>query len=60
MKYNLLTLALLAGLTGCSMVPKYEQPAAPFAASWEQQANQTAQVPQWQQFFRDQTATDVD
>lgn len=54
MKYNLLTLALLAGLTGCSMVPKYEQPAAPFAASWEQQANQTAQVPQWQQFFRDQ------
>ncbi len=54
MKYNLLTLALLAGLTGCSMIPKYEQPAAPFAASWEQQASQSAQVPQWQQFFRDQ------
>lgn len=54
MKYNLLTLALLASLTGCSMIPKYERPAEPFAASWEQQASQTAQVPQWQQFFRDQ------
>ena len=53
MKYNLLTLAMLAGLTGCSMIPQYQQPAAPYAASWEQQAASSAQVPEWQQFFRD-------
>ncbi len=53
MKYNLLTLALLAGLTGCSMIPHYQQPVAPYAASWEQQAASSAQVPEWQLFFRD-------
>lgn len=53
MKYNLLTLALLAGLSGCSMIPSYNQPAAPFAASWEQQATAENTVPEWQQFFRD-------
>ncbi|TDQ38560.1 efflux transporter outer membrane subunit [Thiopseudomonas denitrificans] len=53
MKYNLLTLAMLAGLTGCSMIPQYQQPVAPYAASWEQQAASSAQVPEWQLFFRD-------
>lgn len=53
MKYNLLTLALLAGLTGCSMIPQYQQPVAPYAASWEQQAASSSQVPEWQLFFRD-------
>lgn len=53
MKLNLVTLALLAGLTGCSLAPQYAQPTAPFAASWAEQASSTAQVPDWQQFFRD-------
>lgn len=53
MKYNLLTLSLAAALAGCSMVPGYQQPAAPFAASWEQDASANAQVPDWQQFYRD-------
>ena len=53
MKHNLLTLALLASLSGCSMIPSYNQPAAPFAASWEQQATADSTVPEWQQFFRD-------
>lgn len=53
MNYKLLTLAMLAGLTGCSLVPQYQQPAAPYAADWEQQAVSHAQAPQWQQFFRD-------
>ncbi|MBS7326261.1 MAG: efflux transporter outer membrane subunit [Thiopseudomonas sp.] len=53
MKYNLLTLALAGVLAGCSMVPNYQQPAAPFAANWEQDASANAQVPDWQQFYRD-------
>lgn len=53
MKYNLLTLALVTGLAGCSLIPDYRQPEAPFAASWEQQAQSSARVPQWEQFFRD-------
>lgn len=53
MKYNLLTLALLTSLTGCSMIPSYNQPAAPYAAEWTQLASSEAQVPEWQQFFRD-------
>lgn len=54
MNYKLLTLALLTGLSGCSMIPSYNQPAPPFAASWEQQATAENTMPEWQQFFRDQ------
>lgn len=53
MKYNLITLALLAGLAGCSLAPSYQQPDAPYAASWEQQAQSEALMPDWQAFFQD-------
>ncbi len=53
MKYNLITLALLAALAGCSLAPSYQQPDAPYAASWEQQAQNEAQMPDWQAFFQD-------
>lgn len=53
MKYNLITLALLAALAGCSLAPSYQQPDAPYAASWEQQAQSGVQMPDWQAFFQD-------
>lgn len=54
MRYSLLTLALLGTLTGCSLAPNYVQPAAPFAATWAQQAQDDAAVPEWQHFFQDE------
>ena len=53
MKYNLLTLAMVAALSGCSLAPSYERPAAPYSASWEEQASTEAAVPDWQGFFQD-------
>jgi len=54
MKLRTLTLAVALGLSGCSMAPKYEQPEAPFAASWQAQAQQNAETPDWQHFFADE------
>ena len=57
MKLHTLTGALaLAGLlSACSMAPKYEQPAAPVAATWPAAAGaastEAAEPVQWQQFF---------
>lgn len=54
MKLRTLTLAVAIGLSGCSMAPKYQQPEAPFAASWQAQAQQNAKTPDWQHFFADE------
>ncbi len=54
MKLRTLTLAAALGLSGCSMAPKYQQPEAPFAASWQAQAQQNAETPDWQHFFADE------
>ncbi len=60
MKKSVLSLALLAALSGCSLIPEYQRPEAPVADSWPQgeayaaQAGTTA-APNldWQTFFRD-------
>jgi len=58
----LLSLALAAViLAGCTMIPKYQRPAAPVAQTWpknfvpQNQANQTNAVADigWREFFRD-------
>lgn len=54
MKLRTLTLAVAIGISGCSMAPKYQQPEAPFAASWQAQAQQNAETPDWQHFFADE------
>ena len=56
-KLSLLGAALLLG--GCSMIPKYERPAAPVAGEWpvNSTAVSTAATPaadiEWQSFFSD-------
>jgi len=61
MNKSVLTLALLAALSGCSLIPEYQRPYAPTAASWpEGQAYEgTSAATQeqinlgWEAFFRD-------
>ncbi len=56
MKKSLLSLALLAALGGCSMVPEYQRPVAPVDAAWSQgeaPANPQAMDLGWREFFRD-------
>ena len=58
MNKSVLTLALAAALGGCSLIPDYQRPESPVAASWpegEAYAQGTSQVQDldWQQFFRD-------
>ena len=57
MKHTALAAALLAALTGCSLVPNYQQPAAPVAEQWDAQQAQNAQatLPAWRDFFQDPT-----
>lgn len=38
MKIRYLTLAVALGLTGCSLIPEYQQPASPVADTWPQGA----------------------
>lgn len=54
MRFRYLPLIAAMGLAGCSLAPEYERPAAPFAASWQDQAVEQAQLPDWQQFFLDE------
>lgn len=61
MTKNLFVLAALAVLAGCSMIPAYERPAAPVAASYPAygsaaQANLSAPASSvaWQEFFVDE------
>ncbi len=60
MHKSLLSLALMAALGGCSLIPGYERPDAPVAAAWPQgeaypqdatQASERALG--WREFFRD-------
>ena len=55
MKYTALAAALLVALTGCSLAPNYQQPAAPVAEQWDMtDAQQSAiALPQWREFFQD-------
>jgi len=59
MNRSLLSIALLAALSGCSLIPDYQRPEAPVAASWPQGeayaagGEQAAAVPGWREFFRD-------
>lgn len=54
MKLKLLALSIAVTLSGCTLAPKYQQPDAPFAAAWEQQAQHVEQMPDWQMFFQDE------
>lgn len=59
MNRSLLSIALLAALSGCSLIPDYQRPEAPVAANWPQgeayaaDNEQAAAVPGWREFFRD-------
>ena len=60
MKKSLLSVALLAALSGCSLIPEYERPEAPVADSWPEGeaygahagGTQAAELG-WREFFRD-------
>lgn len=54
MKRTLLSLALLATLGGCSLIPDYQRPAAPVAAQFATEpAARPADLPGWRAFFHD-------
>ncbi len=55
MKRTALAAALLTALTGCSLIPNYQQPAAPVAEQWSGvQAQQSGiALPDWREFFQD-------
>lgn len=55
MKYTALAVALLLTLTGCSLAPNYQQPAAPVAEQWSGADTQqsVAALPDWRDFFQD-------
>jgi len=57
---SLLTLALVAALGGCSLIPEYQRPDAPVAADWPQgeaypqgAAQASERALGWREFFRD-------
>ncbi len=55
MKRTALAAALLTALTGCSLIPNYQQPAAPVAEQWDAvtAAQSAVPVPSWREFFQD-------
>ena len=55
MKRTALAVALLTALSGCSLIPNYQQPEAPVAEQWSDvQAQQGgAELPDWRKFFQD-------
>lgn len=60
MNKSVLSLALLAALSGCSLIPEYQRPEAPVAENWPQGEAYAAQAAttaaanlDWQTFFRD-------
>ena len=60
MNKSLLTLALVAALGGCSLIPEYQRPDAPVAADWPQgeaypqgAALASERALGWREFFRD-------
>lgn len=55
MKRTALAAALLTVLSGCSLIPNYQQPTAPVAGQWDTDAAQqsAATLPNWREFFQD-------
>lgn len=60
MNKSLLSLALVAALSGCSLIPEYQRPDAPVPADWPQgeayskaSPEARAQALGWREFFRD-------
>lgn len=60
MNKSLLSLALVAALSGCSLIPEYQRPNAPVPADWPQgeaysktSPEARAQALGWREFFRD-------
>ena len=60
MKKSLLSVALLAALSGCSLIPEYQRPDAPVADNWPEgeayaAGTASAQAAElgWREFFRD-------
>ena len=55
MKRTALATALFAALTGCSLIPNYQQPAAPVAEQWSGVSPQQSAtvLPEWREFFTD-------
>ena len=61
MNKSVMALALMAALSGCSLIPEYQRPDAPVAANWPEgeayegasNATQRQQTLDWEAFFRD-------
>ncbi len=56
MKRGVLSLAVLAALSGCSLIPDYQRPMAPVPANWTEGVDsnlQETQVIGWRSFFKD-------
>ncbi|MDY0250561.1 MAG: efflux transporter outer membrane subunit [Pseudomonas sp.] len=55
MKRTALAAALLTALTGCSLIPNYQQPSAPVAEQWSaaQDQQSVTLLPNWREFFQD-------
>ena len=56
MQFKVLPLVIAAVLSGCSLAPDYETPAAPETAGWngvDSAAEQAAVTPDWKQFMAD-------
>lgn len=60
MNKSILTLSLLLGLGGCSLIPDYQRPEAPVAAAWPSEGvyagaagSAASALPAWRGFFRD-------
>jgi multidrug efflux system outer membrane protein len=56
---SILTLSIVLALSGCSLIPDYQRPAAPVADAWPAgaayaEAGSAAELPEWRSFFRDQ------
>ncbi len=60
MKKSILTLSILLGLGGCSLIPDYQRPEAPVAAAWPSEGvyagaadSAACALPAWRGLFRD-------
>lgn len=61
MKCTALAAALLTALSGCSLIPNYQQPAAPVAGQWDTADTQQSAMtlPNWREFFQDPVLQDL-
>lgn len=57
MRVKLLSLLMVAGLSGCSLAPDYQRPESPSSDGWhgiEQTASNETALPDWRTFMSDQ------